>query len=248
MKLGDLKAVLALADKQPINCAFALIADKSAVLLAHRQTAPKLLAKQIELRAKTADKNSLRFGRITVDTVNDAGTLKFAINKREVGGTVTGLLKLARRAGYQAVVLNEDAAPAPPPAAGGTTYDRSRLAWLATRKKIAHDIATLRGAIVDAYKDDGIAGELDRAYQARVAPILSGLDERLADVLAAADKASDPAERAKHVADARTIISDHTSFLARTSTIRDLDANPFVPLSIHDLLSNTLFTLAQAIR
>ncbi len=109
MKVGELKTVLALADKQPINCAFGLAADKSALLLVHKQTAPKILVKQVELKAKSADKNSLRFGRITVDAA-DPGTLKFTTNKKEIGGTVMGLVKLAKKAGYQAVVLNEDPA------------------------------------------------------------------------------------------------------------------------------------------
>jgi hypothetical protein len=367
MKMSDLKLVLALAEKQPVNCAFALMADRSALLVAHKQTTPKILAKQIELKAKSADKNSLRFGKITVDAVNDPGTLKFAINKKEIGGTVTGLVKLAKRAGYQAVVLNEDptvesgaaaaaepspaaAAPAqpippppPPPSAarpapspdwlalgdeleqltqqipaaagedkdaqqrlaklaketkdllarrtdyddatkaveavrralaaagpagrptapsaaaaapaaaapsgaGPVTYAKSRLAWLAARKKVASDIEKLRVAIADTYKDDGIATDLDKAFRNRVAPVLSSLDERLANALDDATNEADPVKRAKLVSEAKKIIIDYTSFLERTSTISDLDSNPFVPLNINDLLSNTLSTLAKAIR
>ena len=109
MKIGEIKAVLALADKQPINCALALASDKSGLMMVHKQTSPKILLKQLELKAKSADKNSIRFGRITVDPA-DPGTLKFAINKKEVGGTVMGLVKLAKKAGYQAVIMNEDPA------------------------------------------------------------------------------------------------------------------------------------------
>ena len=369
MKIGDIKAVLALADKQPVNCALALAADKSGLLLVHKQTSPKILLKQLQLLAKSADKNSIRFGRITIDAVGDPGTLKFAINKKEVGGTVMGLVKLAKKAGYQAVIMNEDATleggdaaapgavpPAPPPpgapqqqsrgappkppqppgapqqqpqqqqrpdweglgdtlaalkrqiptvaggnpmlqqpldkladavlaglkerrdiaaatraveevrralataadqaklaqqakaGGGAVTYAKSRLAWVATRKKVDTDIEKLRTEIVATYRDQGIGVELEKAFQARVAPVLAALDDRLADALDDATNATDPKERAKLVAEAKEAIGDYTTFLSTDKTIADFDANPFVPLSIRNTVSATLAILAKAVQ
>ncbi len=357
MKMSELKPVLALADKQPVNCALALASDKSALLMVHKQTAPKILLKQLELKAKSADKNSIRFGRITVDPA-DPGTLKFAINKKEVGGTVMGLVKLAKKAGYQAIVMNEDPAleggdaapvqgapqpaptqgtvpPAPPAqpaqraqqppagwddlsktltglvqqiptAAGGNpmlqqplvklagaaqaalkarqdlagttaaiaelrravadaaeqakltkqaqagggavTYAKSRLAWIAVRKKVESDIEQLRTALLATYQPDGIAGALDKAFKARVEPVLSALDERLSDALDKATNATDPKQRAALVAEAREIMGDYTIFLNTDKTIAELDANPFVPLSIRNTVAATLNTLSKAMQ
>lgn len=380
MKIGEIKAVLALADKQPINCALALASDKSGLMMVHKQTSPKILLKQLELKAKSADKNSIRFGRITVDPA-DPGTLKFAINKKEVGGTVMGLVKLAKKAGYQAVIMNEDPAleggdaaasaqaqgtvppppppppaqaqskapPAPPPppaqaqgkappppppqgqgpaqpaagwdelsqaltglvqqiptASGGNpmlqqplvklagaaqaalkarkdaaataaaigelrravadaadqakltkqaqagggavTYAKSRLAWLAVRKKVESDIEKLRTTVLATYQEDGIAAALDKAFKARVEPVLSALDERLSDALDDASNATDPKRRAELVAGAKEIMGDYTIFLNTDKTIAELDANPFVPLSIRNTIAATLNTLSKAVQ
>ncbi len=345
MKLADLKAALAFAEKQPVNFAFALAADKSALLMVHKQTSPKILQKQLELKAKTADKKSMRFGRITVDPIGDPGTLKFATNKKEIGGTVVGLVKLAKRAGYQAVILSEDpsleggetataqptsaAQPAqlqpPQPGDWGTaestlsdlsgkiasasggnpmlqqplvklaavaqtilkarqdftaasaaieelrralaaaaeqakltqqaqsgggpvTYAKSRLAWLAARQKVHGDIGRLRDAIIATYEVDGIGAELDKAFEKRVGPVLQMLNESLAEILDDATNESDPTKRAKVVADAKETIGDYMTFLNTDKTIAQLDANPFVPLSIRNTIAATLNTLAKAIR
>lgn len=130
---------------------------------------------------------------------------------------------------------------------GAVTYAKSRLAWLAARKKVESEIEKLRSAILTTYQDDGIAPDLERAYQDRVAPILAGLDERLADKLDEATNATDPAQRAKLVAEAQAIMKDYETFLASESIIADLDANPFVPLSIQQTITATLSTLAKAV-
>jgi hypothetical protein len=133
--------------------------------------------------------------------------------------------------------------------AGGNavTYAKSRLAWLAARKKVESEIEKLRGAIVAAYQDDGIAPDLEKAYQLRVAPVLAGLDERLADKLDEATNATDPAVRTELIAQAKQIMAEYQAFLASEKIIADLDANPFVPLSIQQTITATLATLAKAV-
>jgi len=144
-------------------------------------------------------------------------------------------------------------APAPSaqpasPAAGAVAYGKSRLAWLAARKKVEGDIEKLRGEIVATYKADGIADKLDAAYRSRVAPVLSTLDESLADKLDEATNATDPAKRAALVQDARAILQRYQQFLASDDTINELDTNPFVPLQIRATIAGTLDTLSKAVR
>ena len=61
--------------------------------------------------------------------------------------------------------------------AGAVTYAKSRLAWIATRKKMEADIDKLRAQIVETYKDAGIAPDLEKRYADRVKPLLANLDE-----------------------------------------------------------------------
>ncbi len=131
---------------------------------------------------------------------------------------------------------------------GAVTYAKSRLAWLATRKKIEGDIDRLREEIIEVYDDEGRGEELGSKFRDWVAPVLNALDERLADALDDATNAHDEEDRAKKVAEAKEIIGDYTTFLNTDPHVKELDSNPFVPLSIRDTIAATLTTLAQAVR
>lgn len=155
---------------------------------------------------------------------------------------VEQLARALTTAGDQAK-LTERAAAGPSP----VTYAKSRLAWLATRKKIEGDLKRLEAEIMECYGDEPVGSELTGAFQTWVAPVLATLDERLADALDAAGNAAEPAERAKLAADARTVIGEYQSYLASEPRIKELDDNPFVPLSIRDGIGATLNTLAHAI-
>lgn len=146
-------------------------------------------------------------------------------------------------------------APAPQPtakpsaASGPVAYAKSRLAWLAVRKKMETDLETLRKQILDFYKNEDIVGELGARYTERVKPILSNLDESsLADALDMATNATDPDERSKLVAQSQEIIKRYQSFLTSEPFFKELDTNPFVPLAITKTMDTTLATLAAAIR
>lgn len=130
---------------------------------------------------------------------------------------------------------------------GAVTYAKSRLAWLAARKKVESEIEKLRAAIVTTYQDEGITPALEQAYRDRVAPVLVGLDARLADKLDEATNATDAAARAKLVAEAQQIMADYQGFLASERIIADLDDNPFTPLAIRQTISATLTTLQKAV-
>ena len=126
-------------------------------------------------------------------------------------------------------------------------YAKSRLAWLAARKKVESDLDKLRGAIVTAYANDGIAADLEKRYTEKVAPVLANLDERLADKLDEATNATDPQQRAALVAEAKKIMQDYETYLAGEKIIADLDTNPFVPVAIQQTIAGTLATLEKTV-
>ena len=132
-------------------------------------------------------------------------------------------------------------------AAGAVIYGKSRLAWLAARQKMVSDIEQLRAAIAATYQDDPAAPEVASSYASTVQPIIEGFDTALADQLDAAVSATDPAKRGELVGQAKATIGRYQTFLD-APLIADLDANPFLPLTIHATLSNTLAALSKTIR
>jgi hypothetical protein len=130
---------------------------------------------------------------------------------------------------------------------GTVTYAKSRLAWLAARKKVESDIETLRQRIIETFKDDAIAPQLDTSYKTKVAPVLATLDESLADTLDDATNATDPAKRAELVKAAKDIMQKYAQYLTSEPLIKDLDENPFLPLSIRATVGGTISTLSKAI-
>jgi hypothetical protein len=133
-------------------------------------------------------------------------------------------------------------------ASGPVAYAKSRLAWLAVRKKMETDLDTLRKEILAYYKDQDIAPDLDARYAERVAPVLANLDEALADTLDMATNATDPTQRTKLITESRQIIKRYQDFMASEPIFAELDANPFVPLTITKTITATLTTLAAAVR
>jgi hypothetical protein len=143
--------------------------------------------------------------------------------------------------------------PAPPlggqqaPQNGVVAYAKSRLAWLAVRGKMTGDIDKLRSELVATYSADGIAADIESRFRGRVAPILTSLDESLADKLDAATNETDPEKRAALVAEAKAIITKYQDFVNNDGIFVELDENPFVPLAIKKTLTSTLSTLAAAV-
>jgi len=126
-------------------------------------------------------------------------------------------------------------------------YTKSRDIWLATRKRVESEIEKLRSQIAATYQQDGIAGELDRLYSAKVAPVLASLDESLAAKLNEATKEADATRRTQLVAEARDIITRYQTYVAGDQTIPQLDKNPFVELSIQQTVTQTLSALIRTV-
>jgi hypothetical protein len=135
-------------------------------------------------------------------------------------------------------------APAP---AAAAAYAKARVAWLATRQKLETDIGKLQTVFASAFKDHAMSADLSAAFQSRVEKVLVQLDSELAHKLDAVAKAADPAQHAKLVGEARQIMQRYETYVAGDPTLAELDANPFVPLSIQKTLITTLSVLSKAI-
>jgi hypothetical protein len=79
-----------------------------------------------------------------------------------------------------------------------------------------------------------------------VAPGLASLDESRADTLDAATNATDPAERARLVAEANAAMQRYQAYLG-SEIVTMLDDNPFVPLTIRATIGATLSALSRAV-
>ncbi len=137
------------------------------------------------------------------------------------------------------------AGAAAPPAA---LYVKSRMAWVATRAKIESDIAKLHGALTSAYQGHGAAETLEKAFQTHVEVMLNALDHSLAEKLDEVNQATDAAQRAQLVQQARQIMQRYEAYVASEPIIAKLDANPFVPIAIEKTLTATLTALSKAVR
>jgi hypothetical protein len=132
-------------------------------------------------------------------------------------------------------------------AGAGTDYAKAGQLWLATRKRVEDDLARLRASLLAAYKDDPAAGEVETRFAARTAPVLQTLNGTLAEALDAAASAKDPAGQAQAVSQARALVGRYTAFAGGDALVADLDANPFVPLTIQKTVTETLAALAKTL-
>jgi hypothetical protein len=133
-------------------------------------------------------------------------------------------------------------------AAPVSSYAKSRLIWIAARKKVQSDLDKLRAAIVARYKDDPDLAEIETRYTSTVAPVLEKLNEELVDKLDDVTNASDTGMRASHVSEARKLIEDYQNYVTTTELIADLDENPFEPLAIRETIVQTLKGLSAAVK
>ena len=195
-------------------------------------------------RGKLLDLNKLLKGQFDPFPVK-AGNLD-ALMHAEYVITLDSDTQLPR--GTAQVMIGAMAHPPTAPGTNGAPADfaKSRDIWVAARSRITADIEKLRAELVATYQAEGIAADVEKRYQEKVAPLLTTLDASLADKLAEANAATDPAARTKLVGEARAIMARYATALANP-VLADLDKNPFVPLSIQTTLSTTLKGLATTI-
>jgi hypothetical protein len=155
---------------------------------------------------------------------------------------------IERVLGYKFALAPETKGSQPLAATAGlVAYAKSRLVWLAARQKMRSEIEKLRGALTTAFAGFDVDAELNSAYTDFVDPVLTELDESLADKLDQASNATDPATRSKLVEEAKSIMQRYQDYIAAAPVIAALDSNPAVPLAIRSTLSGTLTALAKAV-
>lgn len=104
MSVSEMRPLLHLSKRQPVNCAVGLTKDKQGVILLHRRTKPrKLMADLLKKQSNELklDRASLRFGHASVDGASDSTTVHFTINKASPDTLRLKLLEQLRPVGFQ---------------------------------------------------------------------------------------------------------------------------------------------------
>jgi hypothetical protein len=177
--------------------------------------------------------------KLAADAITNLQTNNLTYAAAAIGQLKTALDKAAAAAAAAADSGTSGKAP------GG--YAQSRDNWLTAHRSITTDIEKLRAELVATYQAEGIAADVEKRFQEKVAPLLTTFDEDLAEKLDQADTATDPAVRSKLVGEARGIMTRFAGALANP-IVADLDNNPFVKLSIQATLATTLKGLSATIR
>lgn len=154
----------------------------------------------------------------------------------------------ALEAALQAARAASQAQPAAAEHSGPVALAKSRLAWLAVRRKLESDLEALAEKIIEYDGgDEPRFADLDVHVTTRIASVLAGLDESLADALDHAYNAADPEQQMASVAKAQHIIQSYEGFIAKDKLLGALDTNPFLPLATMKAVTATLTTLAKAL-
>jgi len=157
------------------------------------------------------------------------------------------------QAATQAVDALEKALAGPQKDTGAVTKNpvvlqKSRLALVAARKRVEDEIGKLHEAMSKHYDGHGFGADLDKVFQSKVEPILTTLDQSLADKLDEMGNSSSATEHQKLAGEARQLIDKYESFLSSDPLIPQLDKNPFVPLQIQKTLTATLEALKKSVQ
>jgi len=174
--------------------------------------------------------------------VSDAG----ALSRKREWDAATHLLDEAEALLAEPDSSEPPAPPTKPTIAPAIVYTQTRLAWGATRKKIQGELQKLEKAILDAYKNHTVLPEVAKGVR-KLDQVLEVFDESLNDALDAALNSADPDVKKRHHDEARDIIAKYQGFLKSDAMVRELDANPFVPIAVQSTLSSTLAVLASKI-
>jgi hypothetical protein len=148
-------------------------------------------------------------------------------------------------------------APAAPQAAKGNAeaakgnfvkMQQSRLIWVATRKKIAGEIAALKKEALDFFADDPEETKVVDALD-QLDEILGQLDEGLVDTLDDLLQETDPAKHAELLAAAKEEIDRYTNYTKSSPLVQGLEGDtPFgTKLSISSTLNSTLKALQASL-
>jgi len=121
--------------------------------------------------------------------------------------------------------------------------------WHQTREVISTSIDQLKAAIQKEFaeEDPGLLTEINKNME-KLDGILDKLDRKLAESLAKAHTAANPAARATELKNAKTILMDYLKYVKSEPLIAEIDANPFgVKTNLRPTLVEKLTHMAQVI-
>lgn len=303
MSPAEMKPILALAKKgAPVSCAIALTEEKEGVILLDKKRKPKKVFAELKKQAASAglrlETTSIRYGRASIDTDQEAGLVTMTVNKEAPGALRPKLLESLKKAGFgkleiiveegleeeseedetegQGASAGGTAASIPPPPppppmppppqkpvapptaqeptsdkprAGIVEFQKSRLIWLAARKKVAGEIDQLKEAIVEEFEDDEDEAEAMGALD-QLDEVLLNFDASLVDKLDDLLNASDEATRTKLSGEVKHIVAGYIGYIKSNPLVAQLEGDsPFgVKLSVGSTLLNTLKVLGSQLR
>src|SRR5262249_22608691 len=112
MTPDQMKPMLALSKKEPVQAAIGLTSDGEGLIVLHKKARTKKVMSMLRQKAGKAkvqlNGGSLRFGRAEVDTEYDPGMVRFFVNKDAPGNMRARLVEVVKRIPYQKVEINVD--------------------------------------------------------------------------------------------------------------------------------------------
>lgn len=218
MEKGELRKLLTIAKKTPVNAAIGMSKDGTPALLLHKIKQPRALSKELE--AGTSELKNMRWGEFYVDEEKDPKTLVARLNK-PASGLARKLVKVVKFAGFSKVVLQfedgtteagedeetpaaepgaalpaiaaapPEASPDSPPQASDLGPITARITTLVKRMMPLISADPSRG---DTLK--GVAKEAQAALQSRDVGQAEAAAARLEEVIIGFEQAAPPADPA----------------------------------------------------
>ncbi len=138
--------------------------------------------------------------------------------------------------------------PTTTPTAGFSIVNlqKSRLAWLATRKSVKEQLQKLEATIVAELKGDPDLPNLTTDIR-QLDEVLNRLDERLADKLDEALNAQDPKARQRLHQEAFALMAAYRDYVSRDAFVADLETNPFMPMTLRTTVLGTLAAMQKTL-
>ncbi len=139
--------------------------------------------------------------------------------------------------------------PKDKPRAGIVEFQKSRLIWVAARKKVATEINAFKAAIAEEFEGDPDEPQALAAID-ELDEVLLNFDDTLVDQLDDLLNASDDATKAKLSGDVKKTIGGYIVYLQSNPLVAKLEGDtPFgVKLSVGSTLLNTLKVLGTQLR
>lgn len=125
-------------------------------------------------------------------------------------------------------------------------FQRSRIIWLDTKKRMLSEVGKLANAVVAQSSDDEDAAEIAKASQ-EMTEMVRAIDTRLEDVLDQITTADTPRRRDNLKSAAINVIREYQGLLG-TSFFSLVDSNPFTSVSITSNAKQSLSIIANTLK